>query len=421
MVFSLLTPGSDREAVCAMTRPRVETERESAHSVLLVTSDTHRADSIGAAGLGVAVQTPAIDALAARGILFENCWSMTNVTIPSHVSIMTATSPRDTGVLDNFTRVSNEARTLAECFQDAGYLSFAVVSAPHLSDAGSGLGQGFDRISAPRDIGKRRSAQSIEQLNEWLDDAQGQNLFVWLHVFDAHTPYEPPPEFQARYWPADRNAFDPQLPELKIPEPFRHETPDGLRDPGLLQARYRGEISYLDTQLAGVFQIPRFAQGLIALTADHGECLGEHEIYWDHAGLYTQSIHVPLILAWPGAPAGQRVSRPVSQLDLAQTVLQLAGVQDASLPGMSLLNESQPPDPARFAISAGADRASVSLKSWHLIVSLTKHLGVVNGESAVFPAHGLELFDLSQDPNCEHNLALQEVDRARQLRRLLCA
>jgi arylsulfatase A-like enzyme len=421
IVYALNFAAERQEAACAMTRPRIAIAKRDPKTVLLITSDTHRADFVGAAASVATIKTPAIDALAKRGVLFEDCWSSTNVTIPSHVAIMTATSPRDSGVLDNYTPLSHEARTLAEAFQDAGFVTYAVVSAPHLSDAGSGLGQGFDRMSAPTDTNKRRSQASIDQMRSWIDEAEGQDLFLWLHVFDAHTPYAPPEEFERLYWPAGRDAYDKNLPEPAVPQTFRINLPEGVRDLDLLSARYSGEVSYLDHGLAALFEVPRVKAGVIALTADHGESLGEHGIYWEHAGLYPQTIHVPLILAWPAAPAGTRVKTPVFQLDLAQTLLGLAGVVDAGIPGSDLLAGRDRSGEPRFTISSGAERASVTKDNWHLIISLRKYLVTVGAEQQVFPKHHAELFDLAKDPACEHDLAHEEVTRATELRRILCA
>src|SRR6185295_16663370 len=105
--------------------------------------------------------------------------------------------------------------------------------------------------------------------------------FVWLHVFDAHTPYEPPKEFESIYWPNDGVARELAAPTREVPPIAHVRVPDDDFD--RVRARYRGEVSFLDTQLARAFDHPRLANGVIAFTADHGESLGEHGVYWDHA------------------------------------------------------------------------------------------------------------------------------------------
>ncbi len=185
---------SPREAACALTQPQVVRYDESAPTVLLITSDTHRGDHVGFAGSGVPVQTPVLDALAAEGVVFTDAWSATNVTIPSHAAIFTGLPLRDTHVLSNTDALSSAAPTLAEAFAAAGYATVAAVSASHVSPDWSGLGQGFERV-AVSPLDKRSAGETLAHLERWLPDYRGRPLFVWLHLFDAHATYSPPPPF----------------------------------------------------------------------------------------------------------------------------------------------------------------------------------------------------------------------------------
>jgi hypothetical protein len=157
-----LEGGSDE--VVALGEPvlRVADRGERPPTVLLVTSDTHRGDHVGLATNGAGVRTPFLDALAERGVFFEDCWSSTNVTRPSHVALLTSVPPRDSGIVTNFQRLTEEAPTLAEVFRAAGYATFAAVSAAPLDDRFSGLGQGFVRMSSP-DESQRDAATTIER------------------------------------------------------------------------------------------------------------------------------------------------------------------------------------------------------------------------------------------------------------------
>src|SRR5690606_14477718 len=121
-------------------------------------------------------------------------------------------------------------------------------------------------------------------------------LFVWLHLFDAHSPYRPPEAFAARYYPAGRDPFDPSLPPPDLPDGVLGWDLEGLRDPAWPAAAYKGEVSYLDMQLGRLLHHPRAGAGIVAVTADHGESLGHHGIYYAHSMLYTDSLHVPLVL-----------------------------------------------------------------------------------------------------------------------------
>lgn len=403
-------------AHAALGQPVLSARSERPRTVLLVTSDTHRQDHLGLSAGGVDIATPALDALAARGAFFADCFASSNFTIPSHVALFTATTPRDTGVLDNFSRVSAAAETLAERFQDAGFRTFASLSARLLGV--SGLGQGFDRFAVPDRV-EWRASDAVERALGWLEEAEGSDLFLWLHVFDAHSPYEPPPPYDVAYWPADRDPADPSLPSPDLPGEFLERLAPGLRDLGFLAAQYRGEVSYLDAELGRLLAHPRLSGAAIAVTADHGESLGQHGVFWGHEELYPDTIHVPLIVAGPGVPAGRRAEAPVRQIDVGRTLLDMAGLEAVEFPGVDLRRflGASPPDVAgepRFAISNDASSASITLDGWHLMLQLTDHHPEHLLEAR--RRHELELYHLPSDPGCARDLALERRDLARELR-----
>ncbi len=420
------------EAVCALAVPHVFARGdEPPPVVLLVTSDTHRADHVGAAG--GPVQTPALDALAAQGVLFRDCLTSTNVTNPSHIALMTATHPRDTGILDNYRQVGDGAPTLAERFRDAGFTTLAAVSAQHLSHAESGLGQGFDRLSAPQ-VPQRDSAETVADLLAWLPEFEGRPLFVWLHLFDAHTPYDPPQPFAGMYRQgAGGDPFAPGEPAPEgFPEPFLEATVGrpGLRDLSYPDTQYRAEVSYLDERLGTVLGHARFLDAVIAVTGDHGESLGEHGVYWDHAGLYPQTLGVPMILRWPGGPRGAVSDVPVRQIDAGRTLLDLVGLGRAEFPGRDLrealpgaAGEEEARARPRFALAAHGMSASITEGRWHLVLHLRRHYPQstrVQDVKHLNDEHQVELYDLSKDPACENDLR-RRVKVAKPLRAKLLA
>lgn len=414
-----LETADGREALCALGQPKVYTPDSAAKTVLFVTSDTHRGDHLGAARGAVAVATPTLDALASQGVLFERCFSSTNVTLPSHVALLTGTHPHDTRLLDNATQLSGEARTLAECFREAGYATVAAVSASHLASAWSGLGQGFDRVLETNEA-KRRGSATIDALEPVLDDLEGQPLFVWLHVFDAHMPYEPPEEFAKAYYPDRARAFDLEFPPL--PYDRRHVPPiwAGLRDPEYPAALYRGEVSALDQELARVLARPRFEQAIVAFTADHGESLGAHGVYFDHGQLYPDSIHVPLILRWPDAPSGTRIQDRVDHLGIGRTLLDLAGLETIEFPGEPLLDARARHGRDLYTLSAYAQSAAVTSGRWHLMLTLRLNSADLFALVVKHP-HEVELYDLDADPGCLHDLSKTETEIAKGLRERLIA
>ena len=405
-------PGTEALLVVGNLRP--ERGRRDAPAVLLVTSDTHRADHLGVMDLGVDIETPAIDALAERGLLFDDCVVSANVTHPSHVALMSGYTPRDTGVVNNADVISNDPVMLAERFKAAGWATLAAVSAGSLDHPRSGLGQGFDRVFAPR-FGIRDSADTLAALLEALPDVEGQPLFVWVHLFDAHTPYREHPDLRGRYWPEDRDPRDPALPELE-PWQMAHGVP-GVRDLDYAAALYRAEITYQDRQLARLFDHPRFADQIIAFTSDHGESLTSHNVWFGHEQLYPQTLHVPLILAWPGGPEGERRDHPVRQIDVGHTLLELAGLGAGEFPGRDLTAPAAAPEP-RFALGSGALSASVHADRWFFVLHLRAHQ-LFDRSAPRIEAHTHELYDLAEDPSCEHERTEQHPEVVRQLRALL--
>lgn len=398
---------------------------DSPRTVVLVTSDTHRYDHVATSTDAVELTTPALDALATRGVTFDDCFSTTNSTCPSHVAILTGTHPRDTGVLNNHTRVLDSAATLAEAFRVAGFRTWAVVSAVHLGDEQSGLGQGFDRMCVPPTdaLERWRATDAVDTARRWLPDAEGEPVFLWLHLFDAHTPYEPPAEWDRAYYPKDRDPYDPGLPDPGFPGdlPFF----EGVRDPGFPVAQYRAEVSYLDRELGRLFAESRFDEAIIAVTSDHGESLGQHGIYYGHQGLYPDTVHVPMILAYPGAPAGARVEIPVDHLGLGRTLLDLGGLAGSEFPGASWLPYLVAPErpaeteSARFALSAHAQVASITANDQHLVLYLEDHRSPAMVDP--FEFHRVELFDLGVDPDCQRDLVDERPEVAAGLHARLVA
>ena len=404
--FELQTD-DERPAACAVAEAAVWSARPDPRPpVLLVTTDTHRGDHLGQARAGVDVATPTLDALAARGLFFEDCFSSVNYTNPSHIALMTGRHPRDIGILTNKQPVSGDAETLAERFRDAGYRTYAALSAHHLADTVSGLGQGFDRMTWP-ERAERRSDLTLDIVERWLEDDDERPLFLWVHVFDAHRPYDPPKPFLTPYYDGPPDPFDPALPPLAVEGPMPAEM-QGLRVLDYPFAQYKALVTYLDAHLARALEHPRFDDAVVAVVGDHGESLGDHGVWFDHAELYLDTLHVPLILAWSGAPAGQRATQPVSHLDLGRTLLDLAGLEAADFPGRSLLG-ALPSDTPRFALSSHGSSASITVNGLHLILHLRQ------GHQR-YAHHQIELFDLSTDPACAHDLVDSMAGRARALR-----
>ncbi len=269
--------------------------------VVIICIDTLRADRLPAYGYAK-VRTPAIEALRADGVLFEQAWAHSPQTLPSHASILTGRLPFEHGVRDNlgFTLKSSEV-TLAEMLKRQGYVTGGFVSA-YVMRAETGIGRGFETYDArlPASspevaIGEvqRDGAETVAAAAAWLAGQPSSKLFVFLHLYEPHTPYAPPQRFR---------QYEP----------------------------YDGEVAYSD-ELVGRFVSALKRQGLydpalIVLLSDHGEGLGDHGEQEHGLFLYRETTHVPLIVKLPGQrESGRRVGAPVQHIDLVPTVLDLMG------------------------------------------------------------------------------------------------
>jgi len=398
------------DGLLALSTPRLVRPSPDPKHVVLITSDTHRGDHLGVAGGGVDIRTPFLDSLAADGVYFEDCFSTSNITVPSHTAVMTGLSPKEVGIIDNITALSNDASTLAEAFRDAGYYTAAVLSTRHLGHDNSGLGQGFDRMMTSKDT-KQVGQISLEKVMEILRSEGDQQIFLWLHLFDAHAPYLPPDEYRHEYYPRDR---DPYTQGVGITDGNRAMWDQRIRDLEFILSQYKSEITYLDALLAELFDTPRFANSIIAFTADHGESLGGHGIFFKHRGLYKSTIDVPLLMRWPGCPKGVRVKAPVQNSDLGRTLLDLAGLGAVEFAGESLLAKLEPgaESAPRFMIGSHGHRASVEQDGWLCVLTIQ---ATIDFPDAV--PHKIELYDLERDPACEHDLVEGEFERAKVMRR----
>lgn len=267
------------------TAPAVPATRPS---ILLVTLDTTRADSIGPEAVGVV--TPAFNALAARGQRFRQAYATAPQTLPSHTSMLTGLYPAGHGVHENARPLAPSQALLAERLKAAGYGTGAFVSSFSLARR-FGLARGFDRYDDefPRGTAERSSTDTTDRALAWLG-AQRQPVFLWVHYFDPHYPYEPP---------AGVRAGDP----------------------------YRGEVAAMDAQLGrlvAAFQQHAGKDAAIVVAADHGEGLGEHGEAQHGNLLYQGVMHVPLLVVGPGVKAGT-VDAPVSTRRVFHTILDFAG------------------------------------------------------------------------------------------------
>lgn len=336
--------GAGRLALMAVLAATSGCSRHERPDILLITIDTLRADHLGAWGYPRDV-SPTIDRLAEEGFRFEQAWAQWPKTGPSFASILTATYPKDNGIVRRVgLPLSPRMRLLAEELSAAGYATMAVVSNGAVA-SDLGYAQGFDEyvetwklpdLAHPQDGGRAEivNREALARLDRLPDD---RPWFLWVHYLDPHFPYDAPPPWRERY---TGDAWDVPGPPLPIVAGHGFGQMGGVgsaqilgdrRDLSYYRALYDAEIRYTDDAigelLAALDEGGRLDDAVTVVTADHGESLGEHRYFFDHGRFgFETCLHVPLILRAPGRiPAGSDPA-PVELIGLAPTLLELAGV-----------------------------------------------------------------------------------------------
>ncbi|QDV06997.1 Choline-sulfatase [Planctomycetes bacterium Poly30] len=429
--FRVMPSETGHDGPAALTELHLEravapSERSHAPLVLLITSDTHRGDHVGRGGTSGLVSTPRIDDLGRRGVQFTNAFASANMTNPSHVALMTGESPRDTRIVGNQAPLDEAAVTLAERFVAAGWATAAAVSVHHICHPFSGLGQGFDRYDGPEVRAdyrnqRRPGAVAVERALAWMEERDDVPLFLWVHVFDVHGPYEAEASFVERYSNSRGESVDPALdpvPSGPLPDWITSSAEKTAEVRGNHNL-YRAAVDQVDELLGQLFVHPRAmaSEGVVAFTADHGESFGRHQLWWTHHGLYRDQIHVPLILAGRGLPEGLQSAAPVEMISLGATLMDLAGLDASEHPAPTLDLTGERPSEPRFALGFSGHKAAIDHEGWLLILNLVKHNYDLGPRD--FPKGGVELYHVETDPACERELSAVETQRTERMKKAL--
>ena len=354
-------------------------------NVIVVTLDTTRADRLGAYGFE-GVQTPAIDSLARKGILFQHAYAVTPLTLPSHTSLFSGTYPPHHGVRDNggFI-VPDELTTLAEIFKSSGYDTGGFVAA-YVLDARWGLDQGFDTYVDDFDVkgqrfismgGVQRPANEVvDAALEWMGQERGAPFFLWVHLYDPHAPYEAPEPYRSRY-----------------------------RD-----APYLAEIAFTDNQVGRLIESLEMAgkrdETFIVVVADHGESLGDHGEIQHGFFIYEGATHVPLIISTPFEEvAGVEATEIVSLIDVMPTILDMSGLEiPEAVQGQSLTS--------LFLEGADAETRFVYSETFYARYHYGwSELAAIQDERyKLIMSSDPELYDLTKDPGETINLVATESE-----------
>ena len=309
-------------------------------NLVVILIDTLRADHLGAYG-HPRVQTPHIDSLALESVVFEKAFTVVPTTLASTASIFTGHYPRTLGLPRNHFVLSDSAVTLAETLSRAGYSTAAFVAAMPLSSR-TKISQGFEfyhegfKKVGERLIPQRRGEKVTDSVLSWLGRRDSRPYFLFVHYFDVHFPYDPPPPYDSLYTAPDPPEIDGTLDSLKK---LRDDLQGGLgraAEIAHVRSLYLGEITYVDREigrlLEAIHRDGSLDQTLLILMADHGETFEEHELdYFNHGRMvYDTTLHIPLIFRLPhGQFSGRRVKEMVRTIDIAPTIYELLDISSA--------------------------------------------------------------------------------------------
>ncbi len=422
LVAQALTPGCHSTPTFPL-----RTAHGALPNVLLITVDSLRPDHLGAYGFPVAT-SPAIDRLAARGVRITEAITTAPDTAPAIASLLTGLYQYRSKVLFDGGSLPANVATLAERLGAAGYRTAGFVGTDLLSTA-RGFGRGFDHFETFGEGSARTAldADGADAAIAWLDGNAAHPWFLWVHFVAPHGPYTSADESWSASYEYPPYMFGRNAPLIIGPSDFglgvlpKYQRIDGSTRPSDFIRRYDGEIRYTDAQVGrlqeAIARTSSADETLTILTADHGESLTEHRELFQHGWfLYDSTLHVPLVLAWPGVlPAGRVVRRQVSSVDLVPTLTELLGLASLVLPpdGTSfathLLTDNDAPTRPVFAIGARENRpVAMRWAGWKLVHVTAGRppmpLGLVPPAKLDTPER-VELYALTKDPGEGVNIA----------------
>lgn len=403
----------------AAPSPTAATQPDAPPDLVLITLDTTRADHLGCYGY-FRDTSPQIDAFAKACIVFDRCIAPMATTLPTHASIFTGVYPLEHGVVCNvrhggrpFT-TSPSLRSYAQILQEAGYQTGGFISAMPLKRV-SGINVGFDAYDEPN-APQRPSGDTLDVALAWLKKTDDRPLFLWVHYYDPHAPYAPPPPYNRMF------TDDATLQEHVAARQFAPYAP---HESGLVAASvpslnlYDGEVRYMDGEVGRLLdelrQRARWAETVVVLVGDHGEGLGQHG-QLGHGYIWDEQVHVPLMLRVPGQ-SPRRVATTISVVDVLPTVLGLVpqlprGSFLDQVSGWDVLAADHAPHPI-FSQQTGRDRPDLPGDVTALTTAEWKYVRLSADQE--------QLFERRTDPYELRDVSAAQRDVVEQLRAALLA
>lgn len=402
--------GAARWSVPVISGPRLRGDV----NVLLISIDTLRADHLGAYGYPRPT-SPHVDALARRGVRFENAETVQSATWPALTSLHTSLYPSAHGVVWNGGRLREGLMTLAEILHEKLYNTSAFIT-----NMTRGRHPGFSRLFLSRGGGQGDADRAaVDQAVGQLRLERERRFFMWVHLLSPHADYDPPPPYSSAFTAPGASPVKAEIDALVSLR--RRNVALADSDVAHVIGLYDGEVSYVDSLvgrlLGALRELGLEESTLIVLTADHGEDLYEHNRYFFHSpSIYGSSMRIPLVLALPGVlPEGVRSDHPASLVDVAPTILGLLELAaPAQFQGENLLPGRALPRRAVRELAFGETNGrihSARSRGWRFVYNPERlHPAAPGGP---YPIGEVELFDLQKDPREHHNLARARPDLVR--------
>ncbi len=377
------------------------------HNVLLIGIDTLRRDALDVYG-GRPEVSPNLRRLSESATIFDRAWSQAPYTGPSFASMVTGRLNSDLCPTFSPVQLPDQCRTIAETLHQNGYGTFMICGNPYLGDEVSGFNQGMEESwyqfrASPTD--------SVTQAKEFIGRAADRDWFLFMHIIDPHTPYDPPEEFISAVCDPDYHGkypteFTESLPwQLLTRLPPQHEI-DRVR------SLYEAEVADGDAAIGELFafleQKSLLDDTLVILAADHGEEFFDHGQYEHGQSFYEEMVHLPLMVWGSEFPRGKRIETPVANVDIVPTILSHLGLEvSGALPGVPLQNAVKgPPDENRIIFGEGNLRRSSHAKyalEWPYKCILNFYTGRT------------KLYNLEDDPDERVDLSVPYPDVAQRL------
>lgn len=384
--------------------------------VIFISLDTLRANRLGSYGYHLPT-SPYIDQIAREGVLFENAIAADIPTEVAHTSIFTGKVGLTTGVVSHGSpsmQLTKQYDWMPTMLRKSSFTTAAVDNLYNLKEW---FARGYKYYM--NTIGKTRwiDGKTVNNLAKpWIKEHKDEDFFLFLHYWDPHTPYLPPEDHIPKFYDSNKDPYDsanksmedafnhPTYPFFKY---HHYELLGNVTDVNYVNALYDAEIRYLDDLLRDLDEY-LIEQGIkddtmLVLFGDHGESLTEHNIYWDHCGLYEETVHIPMIMRWPGKiPEGLRVNDLVQHADLMPTILDSMGIEKPNdLDGKSLwpfIKGEKADHHKEIYLSECAWQAARGIRT-------ERYKYIETYDAGPYSRPPKELYDLVEDPNEEINLA----------------